>query len=336
MTLTVTAYNGVPSVEILPVIIDTPDADFVGSPTEGSMPLMVDFTNLSTGQIDTYIWSFGDGDSAFIANPTHTYYDTGWFDVSLYISGPMGEDLELKVGYIHADVSEDNCWLSQNVSGDPILTQLDIGLEQDPTFHFILSNGSDTAHSVTFPLCYDRNLLGLLSLDIDTSTFPGSDLGLWNFSERDTVINDSGMVILYAWTSSYEYGLPLGQSHLGSMTFDAIDTGGCVIDTCYYPPDHHLNYSYGPLGRDYIPSWYAVDLTVLEAVCGDANGNGDISSADGFHILNFLGGVGTLSSCWAANVTGDEFLTMSDGFWLLNYFAGGPGLNCAPCSIQRP
>lgn len=46
----------------------------------------VNFTNQSSGA-STYKWYFGDGDSSTLANPTHTYADTGHYKVTL-ISNP--------------------------------------------------------------------------------------------------------------------------------------------------------------------------------------------------------------------------------------------------------
>ena len=70
--------------------------------------------------------------------------------------------------------------------------------------------------------------------------------------------------------------------------------------------------------------------------CGDANGDGNCTTADGFQILNYFGYPDQfpISSCWAANVNGDSSLTTSDGFYLLNYFGAGPALNCQPCESR--
>jgi hypothetical protein len=75
--------------------------------------------------------------------------------------------------------------------------------------------------------------------------------------------------------------------------------------------------------------------TICAGLCGDANGVGGISSADGFYILNYLGAGSPPVSCWAANVGGGFSITSADGFYLLNYL-GDPGsfpLNCAPCDL---
>lgn len=76
------------------------EADFVGNPTGGQAPLMVEFSDLSEGDIYTWEWDFGDGGTADLQNPTHEYTTTGSFTVSLTITGPAGSNTETKVDYI--------------------------------------------------------------------------------------------------------------------------------------------------------------------------------------------------------------------------------------------
>jgi len=79
-----------------------PNADFSGTPREGYAPLTVNFTDLSTGQITSWDWNFGDGSAhAHTQNPSHQYTNTGYFDVSLTVTGPGGSDTETKDDYIH-------------------------------------------------------------------------------------------------------------------------------------------------------------------------------------------------------------------------------------------
>jgi hypothetical protein len=77
-----------------------------------------------------------------------------------------------------------------------------------------------------------------------------------------------------------------------------------------------------------------VQLEVIEGLCGDSDGSGTVTPSDGYWILNYMGGGDPPSSCWAANVNGDDGITPGDGFSLLNYMGSGPGLNCAPCELR--
>ena len=51
----------------------------------GWTPVDINFTATSKLNPDTWTWDFGDGDSAFIQSPSHTYNERGLFDVKLEI-----------------------------------------------------------------------------------------------------------------------------------------------------------------------------------------------------------------------------------------------------------
>ncbi|HXE42914.1 MAG TPA: PKD domain-containing protein, partial [Candidatus Baltobacteraceae bacterium] len=59
-----------------------PVANFSGGPTNGTFPLTVNFTNLSSGATN-YFWTFGDGHFSSSINPVHIYTNAGSFTVSL-------------------------------------------------------------------------------------------------------------------------------------------------------------------------------------------------------------------------------------------------------------
>jgi len=90
----INAYNAVNTTPTPPV------ANFSGSPTSGTVPLTVNFTDLSTGSITSWSWTFGDGGTSTSQNPSHQYTSTGTFTVSLTVTGPGGSDGETKTNYI--------------------------------------------------------------------------------------------------------------------------------------------------------------------------------------------------------------------------------------------
>ncbi len=53
-------------------------------------PLEVNFSASSGLAVDSWVWDFGDGDSAFVQNPAHTYNLGGMYDVSVEVT--IGED----------------------------------------------------------------------------------------------------------------------------------------------------------------------------------------------------------------------------------------------------
>ncbi|MAC95268.1 MAG: hypothetical protein CMC96_07190 [Flavobacteriales bacterium] len=63
-----------------------PIANFTYDTTEGCYPLPVNFQNLSSPQSNAnFEWKFGDGNTSNAINPSYTYNQNGYFDVSLII-----------------------------------------------------------------------------------------------------------------------------------------------------------------------------------------------------------------------------------------------------------
>ncbi|RKZ12888.1 hypothetical protein DRQ32_02740, partial [bacterium] len=77
-----------------------PVAEFAGTPTSGSYPLEVSFSDQSTGSPTSWSWTFGDGGTATAQNPTYTYTTTGTYTVSLTVDNALGSDSITKVDYI--------------------------------------------------------------------------------------------------------------------------------------------------------------------------------------------------------------------------------------------
>jgi len=77
-----------------------PDAAFTASPLSGTEPLIVTFTDQSTGDIITWDWTFGDDSISGARHPSHTYENIGVYTVSLTVTGPGCPDTETKTDYI--------------------------------------------------------------------------------------------------------------------------------------------------------------------------------------------------------------------------------------------
>jgi PKD repeat protein len=77
-----------------------PSADFTAIPIAGLNPVLVSFTDASSGDITNWFWDFGDGNTSSETNPSHTYTQAGIFTVTHAVTGPSGTDSLGKVGYI--------------------------------------------------------------------------------------------------------------------------------------------------------------------------------------------------------------------------------------------
>ncbi len=94
--LTVTGPDGASDEEIKTNLIAVsdaaPHADFTATPTSGTAPLPVAFTDSSSGMISTRLWDFGDGTSSSGENPKHSYSVAGSYTATLTVTGPGGSD----------------------------------------------------------------------------------------------------------------------------------------------------------------------------------------------------------------------------------------------------
>jgi PKD repeat protein len=89
--LIATSNAGCSDTVIRPVKVHPlPSASFTSDVTYGDAPLVVGFSNLSSGAA-SYLWNFGDttGTSVQI-NPSHTYTELGTYPVTLIVSTTFG------------------------------------------------------------------------------------------------------------------------------------------------------------------------------------------------------------------------------------------------------
>jgi PKD repeat protein len=79
-----------------------PSANFTASPTSGTAPLAVTFTDTSTGTITNRYWSFGDGatTNTTVTGIAHTYTSAGTNTVQLIASGPAGASTNTQANLI--------------------------------------------------------------------------------------------------------------------------------------------------------------------------------------------------------------------------------------------
>ena len=80
---------------------------FSGTPTNGTRPLAVTFTDQSTGSITNLLWNFGDGQTTNTAGGAvlaHTYPIAGNYPVTLIASGLGGSATNTKPGYVTVNV----------------------------------------------------------------------------------------------------------------------------------------------------------------------------------------------------------------------------------------
>ncbi|MBT3363227.1 MAG: PKD domain-containing protein [Chloroflexi bacterium] len=169
-------------------------ADFTAVPTSLPANKPVQFTDLSTGVASAWAWTFGDGGTSDVQNPTHSYSSAGLYEVSLFVSNPLDSDVVLKTGYIdvYADIT------------NPTVTLADIA---DFVDEFTIING--TAADLA-PGELDK---------VQVQIKKGLDSNWWD--GNDWV--DSAIWVDAAGTTSWSYTMPTLEEQNYIVTAKSID-----------------------------------------------------------------------------------------------------------------
>lgn len=107
-TVRLTTYNTVGSTsmtqrKLVTVTSDQamrPVANFIASGTDGTAPMSIRFTDTSVGHPDHWLWTFNDGSTETVQNPSHSFKKEGTYTVILQVSNQYGTDTETKEGFI--------------------------------------------------------------------------------------------------------------------------------------------------------------------------------------------------------------------------------------------
>lgn len=93
-------------------------ADFTATPTAGDVPLTVQFTDQSVGEITSWQWDFGDDSTDATQSPAHTYNTSGTFTVSLTVTGSDKSNTKTMENYI--SVTRKTSAITLNISATEI------------------------------------------------------------------------------------------------------------------------------------------------------------------------------------------------------------------------
>ena len=75
-------------------------ANFSATPISGCAPLLVNFTDLSTGNPTSWQWDLGNGTISFLKNPAVTYFVPGQYNIKLIITNAGGSKQIIKNQFI--------------------------------------------------------------------------------------------------------------------------------------------------------------------------------------------------------------------------------------------
>ncbi|MCK5856233.1 MAG: PKD domain-containing protein [Bacteroidales bacterium] len=134
VTSTSTAQDSIEKIDYITVTSGL-NADFSATPTHGNAPLVVQFTDASSGSPSDWLWDFGDGNSSVQQSPSHSYNADGLYTVKLTVTeNGVSESME-RIDYINVGgIGFDDIDLDQHLRIYPnpthVNTKLNIDFEQ--------------------------------------------------------------------------------------------------------------------------------------------------------------------------------------------------------------
>lgn len=145
------------------------NADFSANPLSGDIPLLVQFTDMSQGDIVSRLWDFGDGNTSTELNPTHTYVQKGFYDVTLAVQDQYISRSITRPDYISA--------IAHPVIATPDSSGIDFGivyLGDTGTHQLILqSAGTDSVFVTSVGLYQPSSAYSIAPESIPECILPG-------------------------------------------------------------------------------------------------------------------------------------------------------------------
>ncbi len=221
---------------ILPILVTEPQANFTVSDTNACIGSSVRFVNLSGGFLTGFVWSFGDGTTSTISNPTKNYTLDGNYEVQLIVSDVNGcRDTLTKTAYVKVRTVRPSFTVNDSISSctpfEVVFTNTSVNLKTS-RWEFGdggISNLSNPTHYYSSPGVYRVKMfvddLGgcldsafkIITVYDDTATLtytplagcspfpvtfrvstPGPVKYLWDFSDGNTLATtDSNLIYTY-------------------------------------------------------------------------------------------------------------------------------------------
>ncbi len=288
---------------------------FYADTTVGWVPFDVNFTASSGLQVDTWTWDFGDGDSAFVQSPSHTYESPNMFTVKVEIDASGDIRWAEKPNYI---IALSDSLVAFDTAGAP-------GSALAAT---IYARNTVPIRRFKIPIEFS----GTLNLILDSFSTVGCRTDYFEYQSylHYDISHKRVTVKLQSSTSGTSPDLPPGAGEIMKLHFripqSASDSQTASIELDGYNP--YLP-EFSGYGLDYEPIPVAATISLCLAR-GDLDGTPGINIGDVTYLAQYLffGGpapdpleVGDVNCSGGVNV--------SDLTYLVDYlFNGGP----PPCS----
>jgi PKD repeat protein len=293
-TKVITNYINVTPPPIIPI------PNFTATPTSGTAPVTVTFTDNSTNAPTRWNWSFGDSQwfnttDPLQRNPVHTYTDAGVFTVSLAAGNPNGTNILTRPGYIT---------VAENTSYRARLILPDVSVYQNTSTKIPIQVANITEGTgLAFDLRYDPTAVRVNNITLNQSWTHGSNL----------VINSTpGLArVLLSRTDGLNIGAPTPL-----LIIDVTDTG--AVGSLVHLTADNAQWS----TRDFNTSPFnVIDGSVfVYRIRGDFNGNGVVDIGDVSRVAYMIVGLTPMDP--AADFNGTGTVDVADAAKIAYYLVG--------------
>ncbi|CAG1005025.1 partial Protease 1, partial [Anaerolineae bacterium] len=239
-----------------------PVTNFTALPTSGYAPLPVQFTDQSSGAVTSRAWYFGDGGTATIPNPLHTYQSPGVYDVSLATTGPGGTDILTRSHYITVTAIT----TQTVVRIQPPVASASVG--SPITVAVMISNVANLG-SFQFTLGFNPTRVQVQAVTL--GEFPGST-GRSFTPIGPTIDNTNGTAIFGAFSLGGTPPGPNGSGNLAYVRLQPISGGTSVLALS--------NVQVSNVAGSSLPFITQDGLLSIAACLGDFDGDGDVDILD--------------------------------------------------------
>ncbi len=137
-----------------------PEVSFEADHVTGEQPLHVQFSDTTQGQVEVWLWDFGDGTTSEEQNPQHVYEAPGAYTVSLSVIGPGGQSELVMEEYITV----------QNPSNLMWTPDMEVFPQQENVWIPVIGSFVEPVGAISIAGYFDTNLITLNEITL-TSTY---------------------------------------------------------------------------------------------------------------------------------------------------------------------
>jgi len=217
--------------------------------------LKVEFTDLSIGEADSWLWDFGDGNASDLQNPVHIYENAGDFEVTLTISSTNCDDSFTRPLTVKKDTTcQANFDYQQNSVLEPIIefTNLSVG---ENLLHYWDFGDGNTSQEIS-PI-HEFGTFGIYNVVLKVVGLGCAD----SLTKQIEVIGPTPCQADFSFTSQSPESLEI--SFINQST-------GAINSFEWDFGDGNFSFEENPVHAYSQPGIYIVELAVFAVGCADS------------------------------------------------------------------